>query len=143
MAIRVEVLEDGTLHYISDGHIVVTGGPVDPRFSEPLSGLYWQVADDRGQVMHDRTTCDSPTHRRRVGDVAAHDIDAVFPLGGRVLVRKHKRPNRSAALQGGGHNGTTQKSVCAGDENRFGHATRSVGVMAAQRGWVAAPSSAA
>lgn len=28
MAIRVEVLDDGTLHYVSDGHVVVTG-PVE------------------------------------------------------------------------------------------------------------------
>ena len=34
------------------GRITVTAGPVDPRFLEPMSGLYWQISDDRGQTLY-------------------------------------------------------------------------------------------
>lgn len=29
------------------GKLMLMQTPVDPRFAEPLSGLYWQVGDDR------------------------------------------------------------------------------------------------
>jgi hypothetical protein len=35
--------------------LVVTKPPVDPRFSDPLSGLYWQIGDDRGQLLRSRS----------------------------------------------------------------------------------------
>jgi hypothetical protein len=43
----------------ADGHITITGGPVDPRFFEPLSGLYLQIADDLGQTLRSRSLWDS------------------------------------------------------------------------------------
>jgi hypothetical protein len=37
------------------GMLVLTQTPVDPRFADPLSGLYWQVGDDRGQLLRSRS----------------------------------------------------------------------------------------
>ena len=34
----------------AQGQLVVSKPPADPRFTEPLSGLYWQVSDSRGLV---------------------------------------------------------------------------------------------
>ncbi|MFN5411198.1 MAG: sensor histidine kinase, partial [Bradyrhizobium sp.] len=31
-----------------EGRIMVSRPPADPRFTVPLSGLYWQISDDRG-----------------------------------------------------------------------------------------------
>ena len=39
----------------ADGRIAITDSPADPRFSEPLSGLYWQIADDRGEMLRSRS----------------------------------------------------------------------------------------
>ena len=43
----------------AQGRIVVTRPPADPRFAEPLSGLYWQIADDRGQMLRSRSLWDT------------------------------------------------------------------------------------
>ena len=76
----------------ADGRIVVTGGPVDPRFSEPLSGLYWQIADDRGQTLRSRSLWDSslllPTDKPAAGEVHRHL--AIGPANGQVLVAERQ-----------------------------------------------------
>ena len=33
------------------GDLVLSRPPADPRFADPLSGLYWQAADDRGHLL--------------------------------------------------------------------------------------------
>jgi signal transduction histidine kinase len=38
--------------------LVLARPPSDPRFSEPLSGLYWQI-DDRGQMLRSRSLWDT------------------------------------------------------------------------------------
>ena len=43
----------------TQGRLMVTRPPVDPRFAEPLSGLYWQIADDRGQMLRSRSLWDT------------------------------------------------------------------------------------
>ncbi|MEJ2435225.1 MAG: HAMP domain-containing sensor histidine kinase, partial [Pseudolabrys sp.] len=43
----------------TQGRLVVTRPPADPRFAEPLSGLYWQIADDRGQMLRSRSLWDT------------------------------------------------------------------------------------
>jgi len=52
----------------TQGRLAVTREPTDPRFAEPLSGLYWQVTDGRGQMLRSRSLWDtvSPTVRRPV-----------------------------------------------------------------------------
>jgi signal transduction histidine kinase len=71
-----------------EGKLVLTQTPVDPRFAEPLSGLYWQVSDDRGQVLRSRSLWDSaiklPLDRLQPGETHQHEADG--PGGQRVLV---------------------------------------------------------
>ena len=76
----------------ADGRLIVTGGPVDPRFSEPLSGLYWQISDDRGQTLRSRSLWDSslllPKDTPAAGEVHRHE--AVGPASGRVLIAERQ-----------------------------------------------------
>jgi signal transduction histidine kinase len=41
------------------GKLTVSEPPTDPRFEEPLSGLYWQVSDDRHEVLRSRSLWDT------------------------------------------------------------------------------------
>ena len=43
----------------AQGQLVVAKPPADPRFTQPLSGLYWQIADDRGRVLRSRSLWDT------------------------------------------------------------------------------------
>jgi signal transduction histidine kinase len=76
----------------ADGRMTVIGGPVDPRFSEPLSGLYWQIADDRGQTLRSRSLWDSslllPKDEPAAGEVHRHE--AIGPGNGRVLIAERQ-----------------------------------------------------
>ncbi len=61
----------------------------NPRFEEPLSGLYWQIAEEPGGVLlRSRSLWDAtlalPTDRLRTGEVHRHAIDG--PGGARLLV---------------------------------------------------------
>ncbi|MGJ4945681.1 sensor histidine kinase [Bradyrhizobium sp. HKCCYLS1011] len=71
-----------------EGQIIVARPPADPRFSEPLSGLYWQVSDDRGQLLRSRslwdTTLDLPLDEPGPSEVHQHEIAG--PGEARVLV---------------------------------------------------------
>ena len=70
------------------GKLVLTQTPVDPRFADPLSGLYWQVSDDRGQLLRSRSLWDStmklPVDRLAPGET--HQHEASGPGDQRVLV---------------------------------------------------------
>ena len=70
------------------GKLVLTQAPVDPRFADPLSGLYWQVGDDHGQLLRSRSLWDSamelPADRLSPGET--HQHEASGPGGQRVLV---------------------------------------------------------
>lgn len=72
----------------SQGKLVLAQTPVDPRFADPLSGLYWQVGDDRGQLLRSRSLWDSvmelPADRLSPGET--HQHQALGPGGQRVLV---------------------------------------------------------
>ncbi|MDA9408147.1 sensor histidine kinase [Bradyrhizobium sp. CCBAU 45384] len=70
------------------GKLVLTQTPVDPRFADPLSGLYWQVGDDRGQVLRSRSLWDSAMTlpADRLGPGETHQHEASGPGGQRVLV---------------------------------------------------------
>lgn len=76
----------------ADGRIAVTGGPTDPRFVEPLSGLYWQISDDRGQTLRSRSLWDAalvlPKDEPAAGEVHRHV--AVGPADGRVLIAERR-----------------------------------------------------
>lgn len=68
---RIEADEQGRVH--------VHGSLADPRFEEPLSGLYWQVQDDaRHTLLRSRSLWDSkidlPRDRLSLGDVHHHTL---------------------------------------------------------------------
>lgn len=72
----------------ADGQLHLLRSPSDPRFSEPLSGLYWQIADDRGQLLRSRSLWDTtlalPLDDPSPGEVHLHEI--VGPAKAGVLV---------------------------------------------------------
>ncbi len=72
----------------SDGRLVITRQPADPRFEEPLSGLYWQVTDDRDQMLRSRSLWDTtlrlPPDEPGPSEVHQHEVDG--PGDARVLV---------------------------------------------------------
>jgi signal transduction histidine kinase len=72
----------------AQGRIVVTPPLADPRFAEPLSGLYWQIADDRGQMLRSRSLWDTaltlPTDQPTPGQVHHHVMAG--PSHSRILV---------------------------------------------------------
>ena len=70
------------------GNLVVTRPPADPRFADPLSGLYWQVADDRGQLLRSRSLWDTklslPDDEPSPGELHRHET--VGPAKAHVLI---------------------------------------------------------
>lgn len=74
------------------GNLVVTRAPTDSRFADPLSGLYWQVADDRGQVLRSRSLWDTilrlPADEPSPGEV--HHHEALGPANAHVLIAERK-----------------------------------------------------
>jgi signal transduction histidine kinase len=75
-----------------DGRLVVTRPPADPRFADPLSGLYWQIGDDRGQLLRSRslwdTTLSLPVDEVVAGAVHNHEVTG--PAGARVLIAERQ-----------------------------------------------------
>lgn len=71
-----------------DGRLLLTGQPADPRFAVPLSGLYWQVGDDRGDVQRSRSLWDTvlalPDDRPLPSAVHHHEIGG--PAGQQLLI---------------------------------------------------------
>ncbi len=72
----------------AQGQLMVTRPPADPRFSEPLSGLYWQITDDRGQILRSRSLWDTALalepDQPAPGQAHLHAMDG--PAHSRVLV---------------------------------------------------------
>jgi signal transduction histidine kinase len=75
-----------------EGRLVLARTPADPRFAEPLSGLYWQIEDDRGQVLRSRslwdTTLTLPADDPSPGEVHQHETPG--PVNARVLVAERR-----------------------------------------------------
>src|SRR5436853_7729107 len=72
----------------ADGVVSITQPPTDPRFSAPLSGLYWQVLDEAaGSVIRSRSLWDAQlaVPADKPADGAAHLIETKGP-DGRLLV---------------------------------------------------------
>ncbi len=76
----------------SQGRLVVGRPPADPRFADPLSGLYWQVSDDSDQVLRSRSLWDTalnlPQDEPSPGELHRHVI--VGPANARLLVSERR-----------------------------------------------------
>lgn len=74
------------------GNLVMARLPADPRFADPLSGLYWQVSDDRDQFLRSRSLWDStlslPADDLSPGETHQHEIAG--PANARVLIAERK-----------------------------------------------------
>jgi signal transduction histidine kinase len=83
----------------ADNRLVVARPPTDPRFVDPLSGLYWQVGDDHDAVVRSRSLWDmtllAPIDRLAPGDVHHHEVAG--PAGARLIIVE-----RQASLTIGG-----------------------------------------
>lgn len=78
----------GAVDMDAQGRLVLTRRPGDPRFSDPLSGLYWQISGAGGQLLRSRslwdTTLSLPVDEPAPGEV--HHHEAQGPAGARVLI---------------------------------------------------------
>ena len=92
------------------GNLVITRPPADPRFADPLSGLYWQVSDDRGQLLRSRSLWDTslalPIDELPPGQLHHHEI--LGPAHARLLVAE-----RSVFLTVGGRRMPVRVAVAA------------------------------
>ena len=72
--------------------IVVTRPPADPRFSNPLSGLYWQIGDDGDQLVRSRSLWDMilplPIDEPAPTELHQHEIPG--PAGAKILVAERQ-----------------------------------------------------
>lgn len=105
------------------GDLVMTRPPADPRFADPLSGLYWQVTGAGGQLLRSRSLWDMtlklPADEISHGDMHLHEVPG--PGGSRLLVAE-----RSVVLSGGGANSPARIAV-ATDLGRVTAATTAFG----------------
>lgn len=77
----------------ADGDIQLTQGLSDPRFEQPLSGLYWQIQDDAHHtLLRSRSLWDHllplPRDELTLGVVHRHELDG--PAGQSLLVREQQ-----------------------------------------------------
>lgn len=105
------------------GVLTITRPPADPRFAEPLSGLYWQVTGAGGQLLRSRSLWDMtlklPADALSHGDMHLHELPG--PGGSQLLVAE-----RSVVLSGGGAKSSARIAV-ATDLGRVTAATTAFG----------------
>ncbi|MDX2308975.1 MAG: HAMP domain-containing sensor histidine kinase [Hyphomicrobium sp.] len=81
------------LAQLPSGEYVITHSPGDPRFSEPLSGLYWQIAiKPRGQVLRSRSLWDNELNlpQEAAVDDVVHRHTIAGPGGAQLhLLQRH------------------------------------------------------
>jgi signal transduction histidine kinase len=78
----------GSVTRTTDGTLEVASPPAEPRFLQPLSGLYWQVTEEgTGNVLRSRSLWDAaltlPSDVPAAGDVHQHTIPG--PTGASLL----------------------------------------------------------
>ncbi|MBS0535877.1 MAG: sensor histidine kinase [Proteobacteria bacterium] len=105
------------------GELTITRPPADPRFADPLSGLYWQVSGAGGQLLRSRSLWDMtlklPADEISHGDMHLHEVPG--PAGSRLLVAE-----RSVVLSAGGAKSTARIAVAI-DLGRVTAATTAFG----------------
>jgi len=103
------------------GRIVVKTQPTDPRFANPLSGLYWQISDGRDELVRSRSLWDSTLHLPpdipAAAQIRHHEIAG--PAQSRLLVAE-----RQASLTIDGRRVPVRVAV-ASDLERVSRATAS------------------
>jgi signal transduction histidine kinase len=75
-----------------ENRIIVARPPADPRFSDPLSGLYWQISDDGDELLRSRSLWDM-TLSLPIDDPAPaemHQHELPGPAGARLLVAERR-----------------------------------------------------
>jgi signal transduction histidine kinase len=76
----------------AEGRLVLRQLPTDPRFSDPLSGLYWQVSSDRGDLLRSRSLWDTtlalPADEPSPEEAHRHELSG--PGDTRVLVAERR-----------------------------------------------------
>ncbi len=77
----------------ADGRIAFSRNLADPRFSQPLSGLYWQIQDEqRPTLLRSRSLWDTvielPADELRPGTIHEHQLSG--PAGQPLLVRERQ-----------------------------------------------------
>jgi signal transduction histidine kinase len=74
------------------GHLVLGPTPADPRFNDPLSGLYWQISSDRGDLLRSRSLWDTtlalPADEPSPGEAHRHELPG--PGNTRVLTAERR-----------------------------------------------------
>lgn len=106
-----------------DGAPLIARQPVDPRFDDPLSGLYWQVDVAAGGVLRSRSLWDAtlalPRDELAPGETHLHET--IGPANARVLVLE-----RGAVLTASGRPVPVRVSVAV-NLTRISAAGRSFG----------------
>jgi signal transduction histidine kinase len=76
----------------TQGHLDLGQAPADPRFNDPLSGLYWQISSDRGDLLRSRSLWDTtlalPADEPSPGEVHRHKLPG--PGNTRVLTAERR-----------------------------------------------------
>ena len=71
----------------AEGRVTLANPPGDPRFAEPLSGLYWQISSPDAETLRSRSLWDTelklPQDAPLPGEVHQHEMPG--PAGQRVL----------------------------------------------------------
>lgn len=83
----------GNVAFGPGDRIVLSNPPADPRFLQPLSGLYWQIGDERtGQTLRSRSLWDTTLAlpADRLDSTAVHRH--ILPGPARTNLLVHERP---------------------------------------------------
>ncbi|HMM15873.1 MAG TPA: sensor histidine kinase [Parvibaculum sp.] len=91
----------GNIAFNPDGTISLSPQPADPRFDQPLSGLYWQIEDEKsGQRLRSRSLWDTALAlpADRLGRLVIHRHELPGPAGTELVVREREVlfPDRGA-----------------------------------------------
>jgi signal transduction histidine kinase len=75
-----------------DNRIIVTRPPADPRFADPLSGLYWQISDGHDQLLRSRSLWDTALSlpAAEAKQTGVHSYEIAGPAGTRLLVAERR-----------------------------------------------------
>ncbi len=115
----------GSIDLDAAGKLTLTAPPADPRFDEPLSGLYWQASDNRNQVLRSRSLWDTVLQLAPdvppSGDEHLHVIAG--PRATRVLAAERVVQMTGVQMTGAARH-IPVRVVVAADVSRIENATR-------------------